>query len=154
MVTALQHDSRYSKLLVNSFYHHAFIDRLIFPPNEIIILQGDKGLIKQALRIFIDNSIKYTPAGGKIRINSCHAGNRAILTVEDSGIGISKEDIPHIFDRFYKCDKSRTRESSSTGLGLSIAKWIVEKHEGSIKAESEINKGTKITISLPVHPQN
>lgn len=121
--------------------------------NEMIIVQADKGLIKQALRILIDNSLKFTPAGGKIRINSRYADHRAILTVEDSGIGIANKDLPHIFDRFYKCDKARARESSSTGLGLSIAKWIVEKHEGGIKAESEIHKGTKITIDLPVYPR-
>lgn len=119
--------------------------------NEKLTINADKGLIKQALRIFIDNSIKYTPPGGAIKINSIVRHNSACLTIQDDGIGISKEDLLHIFERFYKCDKSRTREGGgSSGLGLSISQWIVEKHQGTIAVESELSKGTKITISLPV----
>lgn len=118
--------------------------------NEIITIDADRGLIKQALRIFIDNSIKYTPTGGTIKINSYLKNNRVKITIEDNGIGISKEDLPYVFNRFYKCDKSRTREGGSTGLGLSIAKWIIEKHKGAIVVESVLTKGTKIIITLPV----
>ncbi len=118
--------------------------------NGPISINADRGLIKQALRIFVDNSIKFTPSGGAIKINGCMKGNRAILTVEDNGIGIPKEDLPYIFDRFYKCDKSRTRGAGGTGLGLSIAKWIIEKHNGSITVESAVNVGTRVIISLPV----
>lgn len=118
--------------------------------NEMLLICGDKGLIKQALRIVIDNSIKYTPDGGSIVINCYKEASWAVLSVADSGLGIAKEDLPFIFDRFYKCDKSRTRESSGSGLGLSIAKWIIDKHEGSISAESEINQGTKMTVRLPI----
>jgi len=118
--------------------------------NEIITINADKGLIKQALRIFIDNSIKYTRTGGTIKINSYIKDNRVKLIIEDDGIGISKEDLPYIFNRFYKCDKSRTREGGSTGLGLSISKWIIEKHKGAIEVESALTKGTKIIITLPV----
>lgn len=119
--------------------------------NEAVTLIADRGLIKQALRIFIDNSIKYTPPGGTIKINSLHRQNRAFLIIQDNGIGISREDLPHIFERFYKCDKSRTRESGgSSGLGLSIAQWIIEKHQGTVAVESELDKGTKITIALLV----
>lgn len=119
--------------------------------NDKIIINADRGLIKQALRIFVDNSIKYTPSGGTIKINSDLRHNRAFLTINDNGIGISQEDLPHIFERFYKCDKSRTREAGgSSGLGLSIAQWIIEKQQGSISVESELTKGTKIIITLPV----
>ncbi len=114
-----------------------------------VTLIADRSLIKQALRIFIDNSIKHTLPGGTIRINGYLSDNRVKLTVEDNGIGIAKEDLPFIFNRFYKCDKSRTREAGGTGLGLSIAKWIIEKHQGHIKVESTLNKGTQIIISLP-----
>lgn len=118
--------------------------------NESIRIYGDKGLIKQTLRILIDNCIKYTPRGCSIVIN-CYTENFcAVLSVEDDGPGIAKEDLPFIFDRFYKCDKSRTRDNSGSGLGLSIAKWIIEKHEGSIFAESEINQGTKMVVRLPL----
>ena len=119
--------------------------------NETITINADRGLIKQALRIFVDNSIKYTLRGGTIKINSEIRTNRIFLTIQDNGIGISREDIPHIFERFFKCDKSRTREGGgSSGLGLSISQWIVEKHQGTISVESELNKGTKITITFPV----
>lgn len=117
--------------------------------NEDITITGDINLLKEAIRIFVDNSIKYTPEGGTIRINSIRAKGNALITVEDTGIGISKEDLPHIFDRFYRADKSRTKNTGGTGLGLAIAKWIVDKHKGKINVESEINKGTKISITIP-----
>lgn len=117
--------------------------------NNIALVNADRMLIKQALRIFIDNSIKFTPSGGTIRISSVLKGRKIVLTVEDNGIGIPKEDLPHIFDRFFKCDRSRTRNSGGTGLGLSIAKWIIEKHGGTVGAESIVSKGTKITVVLP-----
>jgi signal transduction histidine kinase len=117
--------------------------------NEIITVNGDRALIKQSLRIFIDNGVKYTPAGGSITLNSILSGNQALITIEDTGKGISAEDLPYIFHRFYKADKSRTRENGGAGLGLSIARWIIEQHQGDIKVESILNKGTKITITLP-----
>jgi two-component system, OmpR family, sensor histidine kinase ArlS len=118
--------------------------------NDIIYINADRKLVKQALRIFIDNSIKYTPVGGTIKINSFVQKKMLNIVIEDSGMGISKEDLPHIFDRFYRCDKARTRQSGGTGLGLSIAKWIIGKHKGSIEVESALNKGTKIIINLPI----
>lgn len=117
--------------------------------NEILMVDGDRALIKQALRIFIDNSIKYTPAGGTIRIDCSMKGSRALIIVEDTGKGIAEEDLPLIFDRFYKADKSRTRESGGAGLGLSIAKWIIDQHQGDIWVQSRVGEGTKISIYLP-----
>ncbi|MBU5438863.1 HAMP domain-containing protein [Tissierella sp. MSJ-40] len=118
--------------------------------NENIIVNADKNLIKEALRIFLDNSIKYTPSGGTIRLNSYKKNNKAIITIEDTGMGISQEHLPHIFDRFYRTDKSRTRESGGTGLGLSIAKWIIDNHMGTITVNSKVNIGTKVTVELPL----
>ncbi len=118
--------------------------------NDKIMLNGDRTLIKQALRIFIDNSLKFTPSGGTIKLNSFLRGNQAVISVEDNGIGIAAEDLPHIFNRFYKSDKSRIREGGGAGLGLSIGKWIIEQHKGEIKIESNVHKGTKIIIILPV----
>ncbi len=118
--------------------------------NEEIIVKADKNLIKEALRIFLDNSIKYTPAGGTVKLMSYEKNGKGVITIEDSGIGISKEHLPHIFDRFYRTDKSRTRESGGTGLGLSIAKWIIDNHSGNIDIDSKIDVGTKVTIELPL----
>ena len=117
--------------------------------NNTITVDADRGLIKQALRVFVDNSIKYTPPGGAIKIDSWLKDNKAVITIEDTGIGISSEDLPFIFNRFYKCDKSRTREGGSSGLGLSIAKLIIEKHRGTITVESVLARGTKVIINLP-----
>lgn len=118
--------------------------------NESIKIFADLKLLKEALRIFIDNSIKYTPANGKISIDSCMQNNQAVITISDTGIGISKEDLPNIFNRFYRADKSRTKETGGTGLGLSIAKWIILKHKGTIQVDSTLNYGTKITLFLPI----
>lgn len=118
--------------------------------NDEIIINGDRSLLKEALRVFVDNSIKYTEKDGIIKINSYVKGEKLILEVEDTGAGIPKEDLPYIFDRFYRADKSRTKESGGTGLGLSIAKWIIVKHKGNIEVQSKVGFGTKITIFLPI----
>lgn len=118
--------------------------------NERFQINADRKLIKEALRVFIDNCIKYTSPKGKITLNCIYEKNNALITIEDTGMGISKEDLPKIFDRFYRADKSRTKETGGTGLGLSIAKWIVFKHKGKIEVQSTINIGTKISISLPI----
>ena len=118
--------------------------------NQTTLINADYKLIKEALRIFIDNSIKYTPQNGKIYIYSLIQDKRIVITIEDTGIGIAKDDLPHIFDRFYRADKSRTKQTGGTGLGLAIAKWIIFKHSGNIEVQSKINEGTKISISLPI----
>ena len=117
--------------------------------NEGMILNADRSLLKEVIRIFVDNSVKFTPEGGKIELQCYSRDNITFFTVEDSGMGISKEDLPNIFDRFYRADKSRTKNTGGTGLGMAIAKWIVLKHGGDIKVQSEINVGTKIVIELP-----
>ncbi|HEX3033273.1 MAG TPA: HAMP domain-containing sensor histidine kinase [Bacillota bacterium] len=119
------------------------------PGTETITLDADRALIKQALRIFIDNSLKHTQPGGEIKLNCYLKNNRVQVKVADNGSGIPKEDLPHIFNRFYKVDKSRTRGGGGTGLGLAIAKWIIEKHRGYIEVESVLAQGTTITITLP-----
>ncbi|WP_242950711.1 HAMP domain-containing sensor histidine kinase [Clostridium grantii] len=118
--------------------------------NEDIFYWGDEKLIKQTLRIFIDNSIKFTNDGGKITINSFKEINTICIEIEDTGMGIDKDDISKIFDRFYTTDKSRSKEYSGNGLGLSIAKWIISQHKGSIQVSSKLNFGTKIKIILPI----
>lgn len=114
-----------------------------------IIVNADQGLIKQAIRIIVDNAIKYTPVGGEINFNVEEHNNYAKLTVQDQGIGIPTESVPHIFDRFYRAEESRARTTGGTGLGLSIAKWITDRHGGYMEVLSREDLGTRISLLLP-----
>jgi len=116
--------------------------------NDIGKITADYGMIKQMLRIFISNSIKFTPDNVKIEINSEIHEEVVRITVVDTGIGIPKDEIDNILERFYIVDKSRSKEKAGSGLGLSIAKWIVDMHQGTIKVESEEGKGTKVVVIL------
>src|SRR5438045_876113 len=98
----------------------------------------------------MDNAVKYTPGGGSVRISLQAKGGFAVASVSDTGIGITKQDLAHIFDRFWRADKARSREQGGAGLGLSIAKWIVDMHGGSIGVESEVGKGSIFTIRIPL----
>ncbi|MCT8978711.1 HAMP domain-containing histidine kinase [Clostridium sp. CX1] len=118
--------------------------------NEKFTLFADRKLVKEALRIFIDNSIKYTPEEGTIKVDSYVKSTTAVVTIGDTGIGISENDLLNIFNRFYRADKSRTKSSGGTGLGLSIAKWIIENHNGKIDVWSKLDIGTVIRIELPL----
>lgn len=102
------------------------------------------------LRIFVDNSSKFTPKQGNINISSQIQNKTVNITVSDSGIGIPKDEIKNVLQRFYTVDKSRFKEKGGTGLGLSIAKLIVEVHMGTINVESEEGIGTKITVTLHI----
>lgn len=124
--------------------------RLIASIEANVKVIGDKDRVHQLIVILLDNAFKFTPEGGQVNID-CYKSNRnAIISVLDTGIGIAPDSIPRIFDRFFREDKSRSRNSGGTGLGLSIAKWIVEKHEGAITVESELGKGTRFTVSIPL----
>lgn len=111
-------------------------------------LHADRKLLKQALRALVDNAVKYTPESGSIRLEAFESGREAIIKVSDTGIGIPENEQPRLFDRFYRVDKDRSREKGGSGLGLSIVKWIVDAHEGTIRIESENGKGTSVLISL------
>lgn len=113
-------------------------------------IEGDRRLVKQMLRAIIDNSIKYSPEDTEINIEYGTSENMAVIKISDEGVGIPKEDLTHIFDRFYRVDKARSRSIGGSGLGLSLVKWIVDIQKGSIEAESEIGKGTKMKIKLPI----
>jgi signal transduction histidine kinase len=110
---------------------------------------GDQGLIKQLLRILTDNSIKYTPDGGTITIKLL-TDNKAKIIIQDEGVGIPEDVLPHIFDRFVRADESRTRNTGGAGLGLSIGKWIAEKHDGYLEVLSREGIGTRFTVVLPL----
>lgn len=114
-----------------------------------LTVYGDAQLIKQALRIFVDNAIKYTPAGERIHIAAKRDGSNVALSVSDNGIGIPEQDLPHVFDRFFRSDQSRARKTGGTGLGLSIAKWIVDRHGGHVELLSRKEIGTRIVLVLP-----
>lgn len=115
-----------------------------------VCIMGDPDRLKQLFINLIDNAIKYTPEGGEVRISLSKTDLWAHVTITDNGIGIPAKDLPFIFDRFYRVDKARSRSQGGSGLGLSIAKWIVEAHGGEIYVTSEIGSGTTFAIALPV----
>lgn len=114
-----------------------------------VYVNADLGLVKQALRILTDNAAKYTPKGGHITIKVERREAQARLSVTDEGQGISPEALPHIFDRFYRTDESRARQTGGAGLGLAIARWIAQRHGGWLEAASRQGVGTRITLVLP-----
>ncbi|MDL4841248.1 sensor histidine kinase [Aquibacillus rhizosphaerae] len=113
-------------------------------------LEVDKERIHQLLVILLDNALKYTTENNSIGIKTSFKDNKAILEISDTGIGISKEGLDHIFERFYREDKARSRENGGMGLGLSIAQWIVTSHHGTISAYQNQPKGTILKIKLPI----
>lgn len=115
-----------------------------------IPVKGSADRLTQAILNLLDNAVKYSPAGGLVKVTVSANASNALVSVLDQGPGISREDLPHVFDRLYRADKSRSKGKPGAGLGLSIAKVIVEKHKGSIWVESIVGQGSKFTISLPI----
>jgi heavy metal sensor kinase len=111
-----------------------------------VFIHGDPARIKQVLVNIIDNAINYTPEGGRVEVRSYRENSHSIFQVTDSGIGIAPDSLPHIFERFYRADKARSREAGGAGLGLSIVQAICAAHNAEIKVESEVGKGTKIKV--------
>jgi signal transduction histidine kinase len=109
-------------------------------------LNADRKLIKQLIRIFMDNSVKYTQHNGTISLSSNEEKNKLFLIIKDNGIGINEKDLPKIFDRFYRADTSRDKKSGGSGLGLSIAKVIMDLHDAKVKVFSRPGEGTEIQI--------
>lgn len=118
--------------------------------SEEIIVHGDIGLLKQAARILIENAAKYTEENEVIMLKTgISEKGEPYFSVQDNGIGMAEEDIPHIFERFFRADTARVRKNGGTGLGLSIAKWIIDGHKGYFSVLSRKGIGTRITIFLP-----
>ena len=115
---------------------------------EIPSIKGDAYQMEQMLVNLVDNAVKATE-NGKVVVSLRGNGPELVIEIEDTGIGIEESDIPHLFERFYVVDKSRSRKLGGTGLGLSIVKHIVLAHQGKISVKSRIGKGTVFTISLP-----
>ena len=118
-------------------------------------VNGDRDRLKQVLLNLIGNAIRYTPMGGDVILSLAKVGEQARIIIRDTGPGIPSEDLPYIFERFYRAEKSRTRsQTGGFGLGLSISQWIVENHEGTIEVESKEGEGTTFAIWLPLWNQN
>jgi two-component system sensor histidine kinase CiaH len=116
---------------------------------EPLSLWGDEGRIRQLLIILLDNALKYTPSSGRIEVAGRYQSNFVYISVSDDGCGIAEDELPHIFERFYRGDKVRSRAEGGTGLGLSIAQWIVEEHGGVIRVDSKVLTGTKVELLFP-----
>ena len=116
---------------------------------EDIDIKADKDRITQVIINLIDNALHYTPEEGTVALRVYQAKDRIKIEVSDTGIGIPEKELPRIFERFYRIDKARTRNSGGTGLGLAIVKHIIEVHDGEILIDSEVDKGTIITVCLP-----
>lgn len=119
----------------------------IDPPS--LMYQTDEGKMNLVLSNLLDNALKYTPAGGMVQIGGCLVRDRIEITVQDSGMGIPKEDLSRIFERFYRVDRARSRELGGTGLGLSIVKHVLELLNGDIRVKSTPGEGSVFTVSLP-----
>lgn len=115
-----------------------------------VVLTADPDLLKEALRILVDNAVKYTPEGGRITLKIRREGAEAHLSVIDEGIGVGEKDLPHVFDRFYRADASRARQTGGSGLGLSIAERIARCHNGRLEVTSAPGLGSKFTLVLPI----
>jgi heavy metal sensor kinase len=120
-------------------------------PAEPVMLEVDRTRIRQLVMNLMTNAVKYTPAGGLVKVSLAQQPQRVILAVSDTGIGIAPGDLPHIFDRFYRADIARTRtgERAGAGLGLAICRWIAEAHGGTIEVQSRPGRGTTFTVILP-----
>jgi signal transduction histidine kinase len=114
-----------------------------------IIVRGDKTRLQQLFTNLIDNAIKFTPEGGAIHITVEKNNGSVQVKIKDNGVGIPKEEQEKIFKRFYRVDKSRSKETGGVGLGLSISEWIAQAHQGRIEVDSELNQGSTFTVFLP-----
>ncbi|RIE01231.1 sensor histidine kinase [Cohnella faecalis] len=114
------------------------------------LINGAEDRLIQLFMILMDNAIKFTPEHGQIDLECVRQGKSVVVTVKDNGAGISERDLPLVFDRFYKGDSARDRGDHGAGLGLSIARWIVDQHQGSVHISSEVGHGTSVTIRFPM----
>ena len=124
-------------------------DTFVLSPSDHCVVEADRGMIKQVMRILCDNAVKYTPKGGTITIGVQRKTGGCTLSLSDTGPGIAPEELPKIFERFYRSDSARKAESSGHGLGLSIARIIVVAHGGKLRVRSKVGAGTTFSIDLP-----
>jgi two-component system OmpR family sensor kinase len=117
---------------------------------EQVEAPGDRDRIKQALMNMVVNALQHTPAGGKVQVAIACTDECARLTVSDTGMGIDAEDLPHVFERFFRADKARSRTSGGAGLGLAIVKWVADAHGGTVEVQSAPDQGSTFTLWLPL----
>jgi signal transduction histidine kinase len=116
---------------------------------EDVTYKGDENLLRRLIMNLLDNAIKYTPAGGSVSVELVCEPASVKIIISDTGIGIPAESARHVFERFYRVDKARSRADGGSGLGLAIARWVAEAHKGSIDLTSSPGRGSKFTLSLP-----
>jgi signal transduction histidine kinase len=119
-------------------------------PQSPVWVNGDTNSLRRLFLILLDNSVKYTPHQGRITVSLSSNDGWAIAEVRDTGMGIAKEDLSHIFERFFRADRARSRETGGAGLGLSIGQWIAQAHGGTIQAFSEPGEGSTLQVRLPL----
>jgi signal transduction histidine kinase len=117
-----------------------------FEPAQVL---GDEDRLKQLVLILLDNALKYTPVRGQVTLGLHQRDQQVEITVRDTGVGIATEDLPHVFDRFYRADPARSRDPGGTGLGLPIARWIARQHAGEVILSSTPGQGTMVVVQLP-----
>lgn len=122
---------------------------LLFEGNSSSVIIGDHHAIARVIKNIVANAIAYTPSGGTVAVNVQEQGTNIVISIRDTGIGIDKKDLPHIFNRFYKTDTARKENDTGSGLGLAIAKQIVERYRGTIVIQSTVHEGTTVIITLP-----
>jgi signal transduction histidine kinase len=115
-----------------------------------VVLSGDPNWIERIILNLIDNAIKFTRPGGHVWITVTKSSNDAVFEIADDGIGIPAEGIPRIFERFYRADPSRANRADGAGLGLSLVKWAVDQHKGSVQVESTPGKGSRFIVKIPL----
>ena len=119
-------------------------------PELPLVVSGNSASLRRLFLILIDNAVKYSPRESRITVALAKTNGSAVAEIRDNGIGISPSDLPHIFERFYRADESRSRESGGTGLSLSIAKWIAEAHHGTISVFSKVGEGSTFRVQIPL----
>ena len=125
------------------------LELIVDLPSEGLTLRADGTRLEDVLHNLLENAMKFSPKNGQIRLRATRCASNVVLSVTDNGIGVSKEHLPRIFERFYRADKARSRELGGTGLGLAIVKHIAQLHGGRVEAESELGHGTTIRVVLP-----
>lgn len=146
LAVAFDNACRQARVLAES-KHLNFRESL--PPNPMWV-QGDAASLERLFVILLDNAVKYTASGGNIDVRLASDDGFAVAEIRDTGSGIAAEDIAHVFDRFYRADRARSRESGGTGLGLAIGRWIAEAHHGEIRVDSNLGKGSTFHVKIPL----
>jgi len=131
-------------------YARAGLELLDNLKDQSLVVRAAPFQLRQVVSNLLDNAYNYTPAGGTVTVSLDQEGNEAIITVEDSGCGIPKEDLDYIFERFFRVERARSREGGGTGLGLAIVKEIIAKHGGRVWVESEETRGSRFMVALPL----